>query len=167
VITNAATTADNVVSLVYVSGFAPDEGEILGQVESTSKDSVLNTALIPLQYPTGHGSETAVEFAINPTLFHDTFAGDLSAEQSAVMAATQRPIAEAAFTEASGPPAWKKLPVWAVVASGDKAAGSDIVRSMAQRAHADIVEVPGSHVIMMSQPQVVADQILKAVHAVS
>ena len=45
--------------------------------------------------------------------------------------------------DASGPPAWKTLPSWAVVATGDKAAGSDIVRSMAQRAGADIVEVEG------------------------
>jgi hypothetical protein len=51
-----------------------------------------------------------------------------------------------------------------VVATGDKAAGSDVVRSMAQRAGADVVEVEGSHVVMVSQPQAVTD--LKAVHAV-
>src|SRR5213596_2212849 len=53
VITNAATSASNVVGLVYVAAFAPDEGERLGDVESTSKDSVLSAALVPLQYPTG------------------------------------------------------------------------------------------------------------------
>jgi hypothetical protein len=83
------------------------------------------------------------------------------------MAATQRPVAASAFTDVSGPPAWKMLPSWAVVATGEKAAGSDVVRSMAQRAGADILEVEGSHVIMISQPQVVADLILNAVHAVS
>src|SRR2546426_1583913 len=66
VITNAATKARNVVGLVYVAAFAPDEGERLGEVESTSKDSILNTALVPLHYPTGQGEETAVEFAIHP-----------------------------------------------------------------------------------------------------
>src|SRR5438128_8394586 len=55
VITNAATKATNVVGLVYVAAFAPDEGERLGEVESTSKDSILNTALVPLHYPTGQG----------------------------------------------------------------------------------------------------------------
>jgi hypothetical protein len=34
---------------------------------------------------------------------------------------------------------------------------------MAQRAGADIVEVEGSHVIMVSQPQAVTNLILKAV----
>ncbi len=83
------------------------------------------------------------------------------------MAATQRPIAAAAFTDASGPPAWKKLPCWAVVATGDKAAGTDVVRAQARRAGADIVEVEGSHVIMLSQPDAVTNQILKAIHTVS
>ena len=83
------------------------------------------------------------------------------------MAATQRPVAEAAFSDPSGPPAWRRLPSWAVVATGDKAAGSDVVRAAAQRAGADIVEVEGSHVIMISQPQAVTDHILKAARAVA
>jgi pimeloyl-ACP methyl ester carboxylesterase len=163
--TNAATSTPNVVGLVYVAAFAPDDGERLGEVEEGSKDSVLNAALVPRQYPTGNGDETATEFAINPELFQEAFAADLPAEQTALMAATQRPVAESAFSEVNGPPAWKNLPSWAVVATGDKAAGADITRSMAERAGADIVEVEGSHVIMISQPQAVTDQILKAVGA--
>ena len=80
---------------------------------------------------------------------------------------TQRPIAAAAFTDASGAPAWKKLPSWAVVGTGDKAIGADLVLSMAQRAGADIIEVEGSHVIMVSQPQAVTDHILKAARTVA
>ena len=167
VISNAATKASNVVGLVYVAAFAPEEGERLGDVASTSKDSVLSAALVPLQYPTGQGAETAVEFAVNPARFHEAFAADLPARQAALMAATQRPVAELAFSEPTGVPAWKTLPAWAVVATGDKAAGSDVIRSMARRAGAKITEVEGSHVIMISQPQVVTDVILAAVAAVS
>ena len=167
VITNAASNASNVVGLVYVAAFAPDEGETLAAIEGDSRDSVLSTALLPLRYPTGQGAEMAVELAINPTKFHDAFAADVAVEEAAVMAATQRPIAELAFSETSGPPAWKTLPSWAVVPSGDKAAGSDVLRSMAQRAGAAITEVEGSHVIMISQPQVVSDVILQAVAAVA
>src|ERR687897_1368081 len=166
-ITNATTNANNVLRLVYVAAFAPDEGERLSDIENNSKDSVLNTALVPLQYPTGQGAETAVEFAIDPEKFHDAFAADLPAEQTAVMAATQRPVAELAFSEPSGEPAWKNLPSWAVVATGDKTVGTDVVRSMAERAGATITEVEGSHVIMISEPQVVADVILTALAAVS
>jgi pimeloyl-ACP methyl ester carboxylesterase len=165
VISNAATNANNVVGLVYVSAFAPDEGERLGEIEDGSKDSVLNSALMPLNFPTGDGQQTAVEFAIDPEKFHDAFAADLPEEQSAVMAATQRPVAESAFSEPNGVPAWKKLPCWAVVARGDKAAGADVVRSMAQRAGAAVTEADGSHVIMVSRPQVVAETILTALDA--
>jgi len=162
VITNAAATATNVVGLVFVAAFAPDEGERLGDVEAGSKDSVLSTAQVQRQYPTGQEGETAVEVAIDPARFRETFAADLPAEQAVVMAATQRPVAASAFTDVSGPPAWKTLPSWAVVATSDKAAGTDIVRSMAQRAGADIVEVEASHVVMVSQPKAVTDLVLKA-----
>ena len=165
VITNAATNADNVVGLVYVAAFVPDEGERLGEIEGGSTDSVLNAALMPLNYPTGQGEQTAAEFAIDPDKFHDAFAADLPSGQAAVMAATQRPVAELAFSEPNGEPAWKMLPSWAVVATGDKAAGADVVRSMAERAGAMITEAEGSHVIMVSQPQVVAEAILTALAA--
>jgi len=81
------------------------------------------------------------------------------------MAVTQRPIAEAAFAEPTVGAAWKHLPSWAVVASGDKAIGTDLVRSHAVRAGAKITELDGSHVVMVSQPEAVADLIMAAVTA--
>ena len=166
VITNAATNAKNVVGLVYVAAFAPEEGEALGVVEAGSKDSVLNSALVPRTYPTASGG-SATEFSIDPAKARDAFAGDLSDEQAALIAATQRPVAELAFSEPNGPPAWKHLPSWAVVATGDRAAGADVTRSMAQRAGAKITELDGSHVIMVSQPEAVTNVILDAVAAVT
>jgi pimeloyl-ACP methyl ester carboxylesterase len=165
VITNAATDAKNVVGLVYVAAFAPDEGETLGAAEAGSKDSVLNSALVPRQYPTANGG-SATEFYIDPTKARDAFAGDLSDQQAALIAATQRPVSELAFSEPSGPPAWRDRPSWAVVATRDKAAGTDVTRSMAERAGATITELEGSHVIMVSQPQAVTDVIMAAVAAV-
>jgi pimeloyl-ACP methyl ester carboxylesterase len=166
VISNAATDADNVVGLVFVAAFAPDEGETLGQVEEGSKDSVLNSALVPRRYPTTDGG-SAIEFSIDAAKVREAFAGDLSEEQAALIAVAQRPAAELAFTEPNGPPAWKSRPSWAVVATGDRAAGADVVRSMAERAGATITEVEGSHVIMVSQPDVVANVILDAVATVA
>jgi len=167
VITNAATSTPNVVGLVFVAAFAPDEGERLGEVTPTSKDSILNPALVPYQYPAGPDGGTATEFAVNPALLREAFAADLPEQQAALLAATQRPVAEAAFSDVTGPPAWRKLPSWAVVATGDKAAGADLVRSMARRAGADITEVDGSHVIMISQPQTVTDVIVTAARSLT
>ena len=161
VISNAATRSQNVVGLVFVAAFAPDEGERLGEVEAVSKDSILSSALVPHRYPTASGPAT--EFSIDPAKARDAFAGDLSAEQAALIGTIQRPVAELAFSEPSGPPAWKTLPSWAVVATSDRAAGTDVVRTHAQRAGATVTEVNGSHVIMISQPQAVADVIQAAI----
>jgi pimeloyl-ACP methyl ester carboxylesterase len=165
IITNAAPKAGNVVGLVYVAAFAPDTGEALADIESDSKDSVLNSAILPRQYPAGDSTQT--EFVIDPAKFHSAFAADLPEEQAAVMAATQRPVSALAFSEPNGEPGWKNLPSWAVIATGDKAAGSDVVRSMAARAGATSIEVQGSHVIMISQPKAVVGVIHQALGAVS
>jgi pimeloyl-ACP methyl ester carboxylesterase len=167
VITNAAARAGNVVGLVYVAGFAPDEGEKIEDIEAGSRDSVLSSALVPLRYPAGDGGEPGTELAIDPEQFHDAFAADVPEEQARVMAATQRPISTLGFSQPTGVPAWRTLPSWAVIPTGDKAAGTDVLRSMAERAGATIVEAEGSHVIMISQPEAVVDVIRQALAAVS
>ncbi|MFL5758503.1 MAG: alpha/beta fold hydrolase [Thermomicrobiales bacterium] len=167
VITNAGSKAKNAVGLVYVAGLAPDEGENLLALEKDSRDSVVLQALIPFQYPTGNGKESATEFVIDPARVHEVFAADLPESESAVIAATQRPIAEATFSEPTTAPAWKELPTWAVVATGDKTLGTDVVRFCAERAKATITEVEGSHVIMISQPQAVTDVIMAAIDMVA
>jgi len=165
VITNAATGAQNVLGLVYVAAFAPEEGETLLEVEGGSRDSVLLSALVPHQYPTDGG--TATELSIDPAKVREAFASDLSDREVALIGVIQRPIAELAFGEPSGAPAWKRLPSWAVVPTGDKAIGTDVVRSYAERAGAEITEVEGSHVIMISQPDAVVAVIEAVIAAVS
>jgi hypothetical protein len=83
------------------------------------------------------------------------------------MAATQRPVSSLGFVEPNGPPAWKTLPSWAVVSTGDTAAGADVVRRMAHRAGAVITEAEGSHVLFVARPQVVADVVLEALGALA
>ena len=159
-ISNAATGKANVVGLVYVAAFAPDEGETLAEVTATSKDSVLGAALVPHKYPTDGGSAT--EFTLATANAREAFAADVSDAQAALIGAIQRPVSELAFGEPSGAPAWKTLPTWAVVPTGDRAAGTDVVRAHADRAGAEITEVDGSHVIMISRPDVVAEVIESA-----
>jgi pimeloyl-ACP methyl ester carboxylesterase len=166
VITNAAAGADNVVGLVYVAAFATEQGERLGDATGASKDAVLGSALVARHYPAADGGEALVEFMIDPARVHDVFAADLPEELAALAGAIQRPVAELAFSEPSGPPAWKERPSWAVVALSDRAAGTDVVRSMAERAGATITEVEGSHVIMISQPDAVTDVIMNALATV-
>jgi pimeloyl-ACP methyl ester carboxylesterase len=167
VVSNAAARAKNAVGVVYVAGFAPEEGESLTDIEVDSRDSVLNTSLLPLQYPNGQDAEPAVELVIDPAKYHEAFAADLPQHVTATMSAFQRPASAFAFSEKSGTPAWKTLPAWALIPTGDRAAGTDVLRTMAARAGATTVEIEGSHAIMISQPQAVTDLILLAVNNVT
>jgi pimeloyl-ACP methyl ester carboxylesterase len=166
-ISNVGTDATNVVGLVFVAAFAPDLGERLGEVAEESKDAILGTALLERTYPIGTDGETGIEFFIAADRFKEVFAADLPEEQTALVAATQRPVAAGAFSDQNGSPAWKSLPSWAVVATRDRAAGTDIVRSMARRAGSEIVEVESSHVVMVSQPQTVSEVIVQAAEFVA
>jgi pimeloyl-ACP methyl ester carboxylesterase len=167
VITNAGNRADNVRGLVYVCAFLPDEGETLQDLAGQATDSQVGPALRPAQYPTGATSAPGTEFSIDPASFHAVFCADLPAEQAAIMAVSQRPLAELAFGEKTQNPAWKTLPTWAIVSPHDIVIGPSGERAMAERAGATITEIDGSHVVMLAQPQAVADVILTAVAAVS
>jgi hypothetical protein len=112
------------VGLVFVAAFAPDDDERLGDVTARSKNAILGPALLQRKYPIGRDGETGVEFVVNPARFHEIFAADLPADRSALLAAGQRPVAQGAFSEKAGPPAWRSIQSWAVVATGDKAATS-------------------------------------------
>jgi len=131
IITNAVPHTTNVVGLVYVAAFAPDEGETLAGIVGRSQDSVLTTVVLPKQFPLDNASEAAVEFIIDPAKFREVFTADLPQLQSDVYGLSQRQIAASALEDKTGHPAWRDLPSWAAVGTEDKAAGADVVLSVA------------------------------------
>jgi pimeloyl-ACP methyl ester carboxylesterase len=168
VITNAASRVDNVVGLVYVDAFLPDQGETLQGLAASATDSLIFPALRPDQYPNGDDAKPGTEFFIDPASFHSVFCADVSDAEATVMAATQRPLSELAFGEPTLDPAWKKLPSWAVIGTADVVIGVSGLRFMAKRANAKTVELEGaSHVSMISQPRAVADLIATAAKTVA
>jgi pimeloyl-ACP methyl ester carboxylesterase len=164
IITNAAPKTPNAIALVYVAAFAPDEGEALGSILE-KYPTELGTLLRPVSVAVRDSTATEVELSIDPSGFHSVFTADLSAEDSAWMGASQRPIVAAAFGEPSGPAGWKSLPSWYVVATGDHAINPDAERFMAARASATTIEVDASHVVMVSQPTRVVEMIQAAIAA--
>jgi pimeloyl-ACP methyl ester carboxylesterase len=158
--------SDETPTVVLVHGAFADGSSWNGVIQRLHAKGVKVTApAVPSQYPTANG-DAAVEFTVDPEKIHEVFAADLPDALTPLLAATQRPVAELAVSEPNGRPAWAELASWAVVALSDKAAGTDVVRSMAERAGATITEVEGSHVIMISQPHAVADVIMNALAAV-
>jgi pimeloyl-ACP methyl ester carboxylesterase len=92
----AAGTADNVVGLVYISGFAPDEGENLTDLQSKFPAPGAIPYFRQHQLPEG-GSE----FTLAPEGSHESFCADLPADDAAFYAISQRPLAGVALTEAA------------------------------------------------------------------
>jgi Alpha/beta hydrolase family len=98
--------------------------------------------------------------------FVDHFAGDVEPMRARVLYAVQQALASSAFTDVMGVPAWKSLASWYLVAQDDEAIPPDAERLFASRMGATTVEVPSSHVAMVSHPQEVTDLIEKAAQAV-
>jgi pimeloyl-ACP methyl ester carboxylesterase len=163
VISSAARDNQDVKALVYVAGFAPEEGENALELSGRFPGSTLGEALWPV--PLSDGS---TDLYIRQEEYHQQFAHDVPAEQTALMAATQRPVRDVALNEASGPPAWKSIPAWFVFGELDKNIPAALHRFMAERAGArEIVEIEGaSHAVGVSHPEEVADMILRALKEV-
>ena len=164
IISNAAPKTPNAVGLVYVAAFAPDEGEALGSILETYP-SAIGAALRPGSVAVRDSDATEVEVSIDPAQFHAVFTADLSAEDSACLGASQRPIVANAFGEPSGKAGWKSLPSWYAVATGDQAINPEAQRFMSARAGATTVEIDASHVVMVSQPSKIAELIQAAIAA--
>jgi pimeloyl-ACP methyl ester carboxylesterase len=163
VISSAARDNQDLKALVYVAGFAPEEGENALELSGRFPGSTLGEALWPV--PLSDGS---TDLYIRQEEYHQQFAHDVPAEQTALMAATQRPVRDVALNEASGPPAWKSIPSWFVFGELDKNIPAALHRFMAERAGArEIVEIEGaSHAVGVSHPEEVADMILRALKEV-
>ncbi|GAB2987043.1 alpha/beta fold hydrolase [Saccharothrix stipae] len=162
VITNAATGNANVKALVYVAAFAPDEGETVYHLQTQFPGSKLGLEALdlrPITLPDGSPSHDGY---VKKTAFREVFAGDLSPARTAVMAATQRPANAQSLQQQSGPPAWRTIPSWFLVAQHDQLIPAAAQRFMAKRAGSHVVEVRSSHVAMMSKPAQTAALILAA-----
>ena len=157
IMTALGEDALNVVGLVYIAAFGLDEGESLGALLGQGP---VTPALAHLFTDSrGYGWLSEDDFVSH-------FAGDLEPSRARVMYAVQQPLASSAFTDVMGEPAWKSLPSWYLVAQNDEALPPDVERMFASRMGATTVEVPSSHVAMVSHPQKVTDLVEKAAEEV-
>ncbi len=147
IITDAAAGNSKVKGLVYVAAFAPDAGEALGGLIERFSPSPLATALVP---------DSAGFLYIDRSKFQEVFANDLTKDEAALLAATQKPIAGAIFGEGLKAAAWKTIPSWYVVSTQDNAINPDLERFMAKRIGAETKEIKASHVSFISNPAEVA-----------
>jgi len=164
VITNAATGNPNVKALVYIAAYAPDAGDTVLTLSQLGKEGQIGPATLDIKnFPNPDGT-TGQEGTIKLNVFREIFAADLSKKLARNMSLAQRPASLVALGEPSGPPAWKTIPSYYMIAGADKAIGADTEKAMAKRiSPKKTITVKGaSHVVMISQPKTTADFILDA-----
>jgi pimeloyl-ACP methyl ester carboxylesterase len=157
IMTALGTDAPNAAGLVYIAAFGLDEGESIGALLSQGPPT---PALAHLDID----KQGFAWLPENDFVYH--FAADVDPAAARVMYAVQQPLAATALQDMMGVPAWKSLPTWYLVAAGDEAIPPDAERKFAARMGATTIEVPASHVAMVSHPAAVAALIETAAKAV-
>ena len=157
VITEAGN-APELAALVYIAAFVPDQGE--------SVETLLGT--FPPDEPSAGDAILPPQdgfLFLDREKFHDSFAGDLSADEAAFMADSQVPWGVEALSGTVSEAAWRSKPSWYLVATEDRMIPPPAQRQMSERAGSTVEEAAGSHAIYVSRPDVVADLIRSAVTA--
>ncbi|MET7367682.1 alpha/beta hydrolase [Streptomyces sp. NPDC005566] len=165
VISNAATGNENVKALVYIAAFVPDKGESALDLAGKFPGSTLGKALRPAPVTNPDGTR-GTDLYIQEEKFRHQFAADAPRNTTDLMAATQRPVTEAALAEGSSEPAWKTIPSWDLVATQDRNIPLKAQTFMAERAGAHTVEVKASHAASVSHPDKVTEIIEDAARTV-
>lgn len=152
VITDAAA-GDNVKSLVYVDAFAPDAGEVVGDVGVSFPPAPLSTALVP---------DAAGFLYVDRAKVHDVFAKDMPEADARIIAVTQKPVNSSVFAAKVTNVAWKTKPSWFIIGTQDRAINPDLLRFYAKRMNAKTTEIKGaSHVPFLSHPK----EVVKVIEA--
>jgi pimeloyl-ACP methyl ester carboxylesterase len=167
VMTNAVTGHPRVGALVYVNAFAPAAGEAANDLAYMFPGSMLVPENLTIRtYPTTDPAQTGQEAYIAAGAFHEAFAADLDPATTSAMAAMQRPIDLACLGQPAGAPAWATIPSWFAIGTDDRTIPAELHRFMAERARAvRTVELPASHVVMMTKPDELVDLIVAAADA--
>jgi pimeloyl-ACP methyl ester carboxylesterase len=162
-----AGVEENVVGLVYLAGYALDEGESLGELQNRYPAPPLAEALVYTPFPVDGDTEPGIDVSVDPGRFPAIFAADVDTDLTRVLAVSQRPLAAAAFGEPAGVPAWRTKPAWGIVASSDQAINPDVERFGYERAQMKVVEIDSSHLVMHARPAEVVDVIREALASVT
>jgi pimeloyl-ACP methyl ester carboxylesterase len=167
VITNAAAGNPNVKALVYVDAAAPDVGETTAALSGA--DSVLTRPQSELfdPVPTPGGGDGSAELYLKKDIFVQHFGNDLPPDLADRAWGSQRAAAAAALFAPSKSAAWKEIPSWYFISSGDQVITPNSENSMADRAHSQTTHFNGgSHLTLVSHPEAVTQVIESAIASV-
>jgi pimeloyl-ACP methyl ester carboxylesterase len=154
----AGVNDERLKALVYIAALAPDEGESVAEVFYRHEHHPEAPQLAPDQDGLIWMPEEG---------FKKAFAQHGTAEQIALSAALQRPLAVKCIQEPSPKPAWKGKPSWFLIAEEDRMINPATQRFMAERMGATVRSFAVDHTPLFTAPEKVVEIILEAKHAVS
>jgi pimeloyl-ACP methyl ester carboxylesterase len=157
VVISQAGDDPKVKALVFVAAAAPDKGQSLNDL---TKGGPTPRWAATLQQDSG-GFLTLPESSVLAD-----FAQDLPVSEGRLVAATQGPWAAKCLGEPVTVAAWHDKPSWSVIPTDDHMIAPEGQELMAKATGAKVTRVKSSHVVMLSQPKVVADTIIAAAEAV-
>ncbi len=165
VATNAATGNANIRALVYIDAFIPDTGQTLVDLAVGScvdPATAFNAVPVP-----GGVVDLYLRSEPNPPYpgFSECFANGVNRNETAVLAAVQRPAALNQFGEPSGPPAWETIPSWSLIGTADRVITPAQQHAMSTNAGAQISTVNTGHLSLVIRPNAVTNIIETAVDA--
>jgi pimeloyl-ACP methyl ester carboxylesterase len=153
VVITEAGNHPKVAALVYVAAFQPDNGETALQWFKTAPPAPENGVLPP--------DDKGIVF-YDKAKYHAGFCADIPKDLAEFMYASQGAFFGKCFTTPITHAAWRDKPAFACIATEDKSINPDIQRAMYKRSNTKTMDVKGSHVIFMSQPEAVAKMIEEA-----
>jgi pimeloyl-ACP methyl ester carboxylesterase len=158
VVITEAGNDPKVAGLVYITAFAPDDGESVSKLIANPAPG----APVPPILPPQDGF-----LYLDKAKFAASFAADVAAPLADFMANSQVPWGLDALNGAVTKAAWHAKPSWYLVATDDRMIPPAAQRSMSKRAGSTVSESPGSHAIYVSRPDAVASLIEQAAGALA
>lgn len=149
----ATANEERVKALVYIAALAPEEGETVANIFYRDAPHDLAPRLAP---------DADGYLWMPDDGFRNAFAQNATAEQVALLAAVQRPIAVKCIQEPVPRPAWKSTPSWFLIAEEDRMINPRTQHFMAERMRATVRSHCVDHAPLITAPDKVIDLILEA-----
>lgn len=167
VITNAASGVSNVKALVYVDAAAPAVGETTAQLSGAKSALQRPASQLFDAVSYANAPAKASNLYLKKDVFVTKFASSVPREQAINLWASQRAATTAAFSTPSKAAAWKTIPSWYFISSGDQIITPESEKKMARRAGSKVTIFPGgSHLTLVSDPAAVTKVIESAIASV-